>query len=224
MILLLGYKAKTLLIGGMDAAKKLAFLITLNRYVKILTWMLVKCKVLYMSEEYVLPVIAASVAANGVDGTLTEARRPKEAVLALERLCQGWTFNEIREETGLSFNAISSLKARNEVAMDVRRQQLAADGFEMAEKLRLLVGKKADMLANDDAALKRVNIRDLVLPYGIAMDKALQSLGEAKVVVEHRSGKPSLEDAIAAINAAKASLVKDAIPVDSFVVPPNNPA
>ncbi len=190
----------------------------------LLTWMLVKRKVLDMSEEYVLPVIAASVAANGVDGTLTEAKRPKEAVLALERLCQGWTFNEIREETGLSFNAISSLKARNEVAMDIRRQQLAADGFEMAEKLRLLVGKKADMLANDDAALRRVNIRDLVLPYGIAMDKALQSLGEAKVVVEHRSGKPSLEDAVAAINAAKASLVKDAIPVESFVLPPNNPA
>lgn len=190
----------------------------------LLTWMLVKCKVLDMSEEYVLPVIPASVAANGVDGTLTEAKRPKEAVLALERLCQGWTFNEIREETGLSFNAISSLKARNEVAMDVRRQQLAADGFEMAEKIRLLVGKKADMLANDDAALKRVNIRDLVLPYGIAMDKALQSLGEAKVVIEHRSGKPSLEDAVAAINAAKASLVKDAIPVESFVVPPGNAA
>jgi len=108
--------------------------------------------------------------------------------------------------------------------MDVRRQQLAADGFEMAEKLRLLVGKKADMLANDDAALRRVNIRDLVLPYGIAMDKALQSLGEAKVVIEHRSGKPSLEDAVAAINAAKASLVKDAIPVESFVVPPDNAA
>ena len=186
--------------------------------------MLVKCKVLDMSDGYVLPVIAASVAANGVDGTLTEAKRPKEAVLALERLCQGWTFNEIREETGLSFNAISSLKARNEVAMDVRRQQLAADGFEMAEKLRLLVGKKADMLANDDAALRRVNIRDLVLPYGIAMDKALQSLGEAKVVIEHRSGKPSLEDAVAAINAAKASLVKDAIPVESFVVPPGDAA
>ena len=186
--------------------------------------MLVKRKVLDMSDGYVLPVIAASVAANGVDGTLTEAKRPKEAVLALERLCQGWTFNEIREETGLSFNAISSLKARNEVAMDVRRQQLAADGFEMAEKLRLLVGKKADMLANDDAALRRVNIRDLVLPYGIAMDKALQSLGEAKVVIEHRSGKPSLEDAVAAINAAKASLIKDAIPVESFVVPPDDAA
>ena len=182
--------------------------------------MLVKCKVLDMSEEYVLPVIAASVAAHGGNGALTESKRPKEAVLALERLCQGWTFEEIRKETGLSFNAISSLKARNEVAMDVRRQQLAADGFEIAEKMRLLIAQKAEMLANDEEAMKKVNIRDLVLPYGIAMDKALQSLGEAKVVIEHRSGKPSLEDAVAAINAAKASLVKDAIPVESFVVPP----
>jgi hypothetical protein len=33
-----------------------------------------------------------------------------------------------------------------------------------------------------------------------------------------------LEDAVAAINAAKASLVKDAIPVESFVVPPDNAA
>jgi hypothetical protein len=108
--------------------------------------------------------------------------------------------------------------------MDVRRQQLAADGFEIAEKMRLLIAQKAEMLANDEEAMKKVNIRDLVLPYGIAMDKALQSLGEAKVVIEHRSGKPSLEDAVAAINAAKASLVKDAIPVESFVVPPDNAA
>jgi hypothetical protein len=90
---------------------------------------------------------------------------------------------------------------------------LAADGFELAEGLRLLAKQKLEMLANNPDALAKVNIRDLVLSYGIAVDKGMQALGENKVVVEHKAGKPSLEDAMKAIADARAALQKEAISI-----------
>jgi len=43
----------------------------------------------------------------------------------------------------------------------------------------------------------------------------MQALGEQKTIVEHRTGRPSLEDAIKAIEDARLALQKEAIPVDS---------
>ena len=134
-------------------------------------------------------------------------------MLCLEQLAEGNTWEEIAEATGFSFNQISKVKARHETAIEVRRKQLAADGFEMAEGLRLLAKQKLEMLANNPDALAKVNIRDLVLSYGIAVDKGMQALGENKVVVEHKAGKPSLEDAMKAIAEARASLQKEAVDI-----------
>ena len=134
-------------------------------------------------------------------------------MLCLEQLAEGNTWEEIAEATGFSFNQISKVKARHETAIEVRRKQLAADGFEMAEGLRLLAKQKLEMLANNPDALAKVNIRDLVLSYGIAVDKGMQALGENKVVVEHKAGKPSLEDAMKAIAEARAALQKEAVDI-----------
>jgi hypothetical protein len=134
-------------------------------------------------------------------------------MLCLEQLAEGNTWEEIAEATGFSFNQISKVKARHETAIEVRRKQLAADGFEMAEGLRLLAKQKLEMLANNPDALAKVNIRDLVLSYGIAVDKGMQALGENKVVVEHKAGKPSLEDAMKAIAEARAALQKEAVEI-----------
>jgi hypothetical protein len=46
----------------------------------------------------------------------------------------------------------------------------------------------------------------------------LQALGEQKVVVEHRTGKPTLADAMKAIEEARAALQKEAIPVETSIV------
>jgi hypothetical protein len=58
-----------------------------------------------------------------------------------------------------------------------------------------------------------VNLRDLVLPYAIAQDKAFAALGENKVIVEHRRGA-SLEDAMREIEAVRAKIRQSAIEVD----------
>ena len=164
-----------------------------------------------MNGENISPVLLSSLVDS--DCRTLEHREPKKAMLCLEQLAEGNTWEEIAEATGFSFNQISKVKARHETAIEVRRKQLAADGFEMAEGLRLLAKQKLEMLANNPDALAKVNIRDLVLSYGIAVDKGMQALGENKVVVEHKAGKPSLEDAMKAIAEARASLQKEAVDI-----------
>lgn len=136
-----------------------------------------------------------------------------KAALALELLSGGETWEKVSEATGYSFDQISRIRARHEMAIETRKKQLAADGFEMAEGLRLLIKQKMEQLAANPDALAKTNLRDLVLPYGIAVDKGMQAMGENKVVIEHRANKPSLEDAMKAIEEARSQLQKEAIPV-----------
>jgi hypothetical protein len=150
-----------------------------------------------------------------------EKRKPKQAALALDMLAAGETYAKVMEATGIGFVALSALRARHERALEVRRKELALDGFEMAERMRALVAKKTEMLMEDDEALMKTPLKDLTLSYGISVDKGLQALGEQKVVVEHRAGKPSLADAMKAIEEARAALQKEAIPVETTIVEPS---
>lgn len=143
-----------------------------------------------------------------------ENKQPKMAALALELLAEGVSYTAVQEQTGLGFLALTSLRSRHETAIEERRKQLALDGFEQAERMRALVAKKAEMLFHDEDALKKTSIKDLALAQAITQDKALQAAGENRVVVEHRAGKPSLEDAMKAIAEARAALQKEAIPVE----------
>lgn len=142
-----------------------------------------------------------------------EAREPTKAMLCLELLADGSTWQQVADETGWSFTQIGAVKARHEVAIEVRKKQLAADGFEMAEGIRLLMKQKMAMLADNPDALAKVNVKDLALSYGIAVDKGMLALGENKMVIEHKAGKPSLEDAMKAIEDARAALQKEAITI-----------
>ena len=142
-----------------------------------------------------------------------EAREPTKAMLCLELLADGSTWQQVADETGWSFTQIGAVKARHEVAIELRKKQLAADGFEMAEGIRLLMKQKMAMLADNPDALAKVNVKDLALSYGIAVDKGMLALGENKMVIEHKAGKPSLEDAMKAIEDARAALQKEAIDV-----------
>lgn len=142
-----------------------------------------------------------------------ERSDPKMAVLAIEMLCQGYGYREVEEQTGIVFDRLLTLRARHEVAIDVRRKQLAGDGFEMAEGLRLLTRQKMDMLAKNPEALAKVNLKDLAISYGVAVDKGMLALDGNRTIVEHVSRKPSLADAQAAIDEARKALQKEAIPV-----------
>lgn len=151
--------------------------------------------------------LAMSVAAMAdKGGGYLEGRDPAMAAKVLEMLADGNSFSAIRKETGLDWETISRLKARHSMVLEERRKHLAQDALDVAEGLRLLQKEKMRMLAEDPDQLARTNIRDLAIPWGIANDKFLSAMGENKVVVEHKAGAPSLEDAMKAIEEARAKL------------------
>jgi len=151
--------------------------------------------------------LALSVAAQANNvGNYIERRDPVLATQALELLAEGESINTIRAKTGMKWETICRLKTRHRAALDERRAMLAEDALDIAEGLRLLQKEKMRMLAEDPEQLARTNIRDLTLPWGIANDKFLSAMGENKVVVEHKAQAPSLEDAMKAIEEARAKL------------------
>jgi len=151
--------------------------------------------------------LALSVAAQANNvGNYIERRDPVLATQALELLAEGESINTIRAKTGMKWETICRLKTRHKAALDERRAMLAEDALDIAEGLRLLQKEKMRMLAEDPEQLARTNIRDLTLPWGIANDKFLSAMGENKVVVEHKAQAPSLEDAMKAIEEARAKL------------------
>ena len=166
--------------------------------------------------------LARSVSENANKaGNFLERKDPKMAARVLEMLAEGESFTGIRRETGLNWDTIARLKARHEVALAVRRQLLAQDALDIAEGLRLLQKEKMRMLAEDRDQLSRTNIKDLAIPWGIANDKFLSAMGENKVVVEHKSAAPSLEDAMKAIEEARAKLKASSVDI---VAKPAEPA
>lgn len=158
--------------------------------------------------EFIYPIVASSVAE--VKNPLTlEVKDPKRATAALEMLAAGESYEEVGEKLGVSYSQLVSLKNRHGGTLEKRRAQLANEGFEMVEGARQLALKKMAMLAENPDALAKVSLKDLMLTYAVAQDKSFAALGEVqKVQVEHTSKKPSIEDAIRAIHAARAALKK----------------
>lgn len=169
--------------------------------------------------EYVVPLTATAVAVSaGKQGNMIENRKPVEAAMALEMLAEGKTYDEVEAATGIGYSALAGLKTRHPETLEKRRQQMAKDGFELAEALRLLALKKARMLADDEDQLKKVNLRDIVLPFAISQDKGFAAMGENTVKVEHTTKKLSIEDARKLIEEARRQVQVDEIPVVAEVV------
>lgn len=163
-------------------------------------------------------IMAQSVASYAdVAGNYLERKDPALAATILERLADGESFRSIQSDTGLKWETISRLKARHKMALDERRAVLADDALDIAEGLRLLQKEKMRMLAEDPDQLARTNIRDLAIPWGIANDKFLSAMGENKVTIEHKTAAPSLEDAMKAIEEARAKL--KAVSIETNVTP-----
>lgn len=160
-------------------------------------------------------VVAVSVAevAPGLNWRYVEVSNPKAAVQALEMLAEGVSHERTMKETGLGWEALVALKTRHKMALDERRAQLANDSFDMAERARALIVKKTNRLFNDTEALDKTSLKDLSLSYAIAVDKGMQALGEATQIVEVKQGKPSIEDAMKAIQEAKAALKATSVEV-----------
>lgn len=157
--------------------------------------------------------IADSVAKAEVMEVALEKKKPNESVRALEMLADGKGYRAIRRDTGLSFEGIAALKARHGLVLEERRRELAQDGYELMEKYRQLLNAKLDEMANDEGLLAKAQVKDLIMGYAIAQDKAMQAEDGNKVVVEHVKSGPSLEDAKKLIEEAQRQVRGEAIDV-----------
>lgn len=152
-------------------------------------------------------LLVEGVAKVGYERSRTlEARDASRAVKVLEMLADGRTCSYIRRELGVDFDTILRIKKDHAQTIEARRRILAEDALEITEGLRLLQREKMRQLAESPDKLESVNMRDLTLPWAIAQDKVFAAMGENKTVVEHRGSAPSLEDAVKAIEAARAKL------------------
>lgn len=172
-----------------------------------------------MEEEQIAPFVATAMVEKEVPVAAIERRKPREAAIALEMLAQGETYDRVTEVTGIRYSALVGLKARHPETLEMRRKMLAQDGFQMAEALRQVAYKKAVMLAEDEDQLKKTSVKDLMIGYAIAQDKAFGALGEATVKVEHTGKRMTIEDAQKMIEDARAALRESAIDVATRVSP-----
>ena len=147
------------------------------------------------------------------EGNYLERKQPDKAIQALEMLAEGSSYGMVKAQLGLNWETISRLKARHHMALEQRRGQLAEDALDLVEGFRLLQKEKMKQLAEDPEQLARTNIKDLAIPWGIANDKFLSAMGENKVTIEHKSAAPSLEDAMKAIEEARAKLKASSVEV-----------
>lgn len=159
-----------------------------------------------MGRKHKDPIARSVAEVAGKAGNFLERRDPKLAAKIIEMLADGCGYREIKKETGIDWETLCRLKSRHITLIEERRQSLAQDALDIAEGLRLLQKEKMRMLAEDPEQLARTNIKDLGITWGIANDKYLTVMGENKVTIEHKSAAPSLEDAMKAIEEARAKL------------------
>lgn len=165
-----------------------------------------------LSPETLLPNSVAEVAGKVEDlgeCRLLEMANPKKATQILELIAEGKSPSEVRRLTNVDFRTQARLRVAHSWALTERRKQLARDGFELAEATRQVIWQKLERLSDSQEALDEESVSKLSIAYGIFQDKSFAALGEnsQRIVVEHRQG-PSLEDAQAAIAAAKAAALE----------------
>ena len=166
--------------------------------------------------------VAKAIVAAGENGRSIEARQPERAARLLELMAEGRSWKSIVREENVDWYTLVGLRARHKGLIDKRKEIVAQDAMELIEGARMLQQEKMKMLSEDEGALKRVNIRDLAMSYGIYADKFFMATEGNRVTVEHKSSAPSLEDAMKAIEEAKAKLKASSVevlakPVDEVV-------
>ena len=155
------------------------------------------------------------------NGRLVEARNPEKAARCLEKMAEGRPWKAIMREETVDWYTLVGLRSRHKDLIDRRKEIVAQDAMELVEGARMLQQEKMRMLAEDENALRRVNLRDLAMSYGIYAEKFFMATDGNKVVVEHKTAAPSLEDAVKAIEEAKAKLKASSVDV---LVKPVEPA
>lgn len=148
---------------------------------------------------------------------IMERTDPKRAVMLLEMMAEGHSYRKIMKETGCEWSTLAALRGRHLKVLEERRAEVAEGALQLSEAARMLVHEKLADIAADPEKLANTSLKDLMVTYGIGVDKHFAALGEAqKHVVEHKVDGTSLADAAKAIAEArervKAKMVIDVTP------------
>jgi hypothetical protein len=164
--------------------------------------------------------VAKAIVAAGENGRSIEARQPERAARLLELMAEGRSWRSIVEEEKVDWYTLVGLRARHRGLIDKRKEIVAQDAMELIEGARMLQQEKMKMLSEDEGALRRTNLRDLAMSYGIYADKFFMATDGNRVTIEHKTGAPSIEDARKAIEEARAQLRAGSVEVAAKDVTP----
>jgi hypothetical protein len=141
---------------------------------------------------------------TGDGRSVVEEKNPAKAALALDLMAEGKSLRSIGKKTGLGLHDLTALRSRHVGALAERKREIAQGALQGLEASRMLAMEKMQMIADDEEELKKTNLRDVMVAYGIFNDKFRDATGESnKMTHDVRVIGTTLEDAHKFIEAAK---------------------
>ena len=168
-----------------------------------------------MAASSTTPALAASVAARATgDPRTAEAKNPGKALEALTLAAEGESQTAIQAKTGLGKRTVRRLMHDHREAMAQERLKASVRAAESAELARSIAVQRMRMMDPASAEneeereqrtelLKKTNVRDLSVTYGVLTDKAEKLSDHPEMVAEVTKG-PSLDLARKALDEARA--------------------
>lgn len=123
-----------------------------------------------------------------------EKRNPQLVAKILWMMSLGKSRLAITRETGVTMPILRRLLEENHKTVEEKRKELAGIYSSEAQRYIGLLQKKADLLEDDDEALKNTPPDKLAVVIGILTDHYNKLTGNNTITIEHKKGA-SIEDA-----------------------------
>jgi len=147
------------------------------------------------------------------------ARNPELAAQVLWLTLQGQSRLGIARDLNLSAHNVRSILESNTQTIEEKRKEMAHVYAGVANQYVGLLQKKADLLEDDDAALKNTPPDKLAVVVGIMTDHHTKLSGMNTITIEHRKGA-TIDEAQATLAAIRARIAENAksIAIEAEVV------
>lgn len=140
--------------------------------------------------------------ANTAHGNSIERANPALSLTVIQELARGLTIKKIQAKHDVDRTTVSRLLHRHRAVIDDIREYIAADAFMDLQVARGIMHKKFEQMDEDPEAIAKANMRDIVQSVALLNQGYQASVGENKVVIEHRTG-PTMEEFAAKIAEAR---------------------
>lgn len=142
-------------------------------------------------------------------GGCLENRNPQLAADILWRLAQGRSRLSITRDLNVHMSTITNLMHSHSATIEAKRKEMAHVYAGVANQYVGLLQKKADLLDDDDEALKQTAPDKLAVVVGIMTDHHNKLSGMNTITIEHRKGA-TIDEAQATLAAIRARIAENA--------------